>query len=197
MSQACSLRCSLSLCSCIHFISSFPLTHSFTRSVSPPSARSSSLPSHHLVSTSQLPLPAFSPSLTTSLPLSLLLSLSPSLTTSLPDCWSALMPTLTRADAHISSLYFLGATEKLLVIGGNNTETVVTSFCVDSQCWGRVQSMERTALIGQGTVLDGEAFVWSLRHGAVMRLNLDSLSFSLLPTLPLPSCYESLFHLCF
>lgn len=113
------------------------------------------------------------------------------------DCWSELLPTLTKVDAHIPSLYFLGATDRLLVIGGNNTETVVTSFCVDAQCWGRVQSMENTALIGQGTVLDREVYMSSLRHDGVIRLNVDSLSFSLLPPLPMPTCYESLFHLHF
>ncbi|KAG5273764.1 hypothetical protein AALO_G00155230 [Alosa alosa] len=113
------------------------------------------------------------------------------------DCWSELLPTLTRTDALMPSLYFLGATDKLLVIGGNNTETMVTSFCVDSQRWGPVRSMEKMALIGQGTVVDGEVIISSLKHDSVIRLNTDSLSFSLLPSLPIPTCYESLFHLYF
>lgn len=54
------------------------------------------------------------------------------------DCWSELFPTLTRADADLPALYFLGATDRLLVIGGNNSETLVTSFCLESQRWGQV-----------------------------------------------------------
>ncbi len=54
------------------------------------------------------------------------------------DSWSELLPTLTRADADLPALYFLGATDRLLVIGGNNSENVVTSFCVQSQRWGQV-----------------------------------------------------------
>lgn len=54
------------------------------------------------------------------------------------DSWSELLPTLTRADADLPALYFLGATDGLLVIGGNNSENVVTSFCVQSQRWGQV-----------------------------------------------------------
>uniref|UniRef100_A0A3Q3L6M5 Kelch-like protein 42 n=1 Tax=Mastacembelus armatus TaxID=205130 RepID=A0A3Q3L6M5_9TELE len=55
------------------------------------------------------------------------------------DCWSELLPTLTRADTDLPTLYFLGATDRLLVIGGNNSENVVTSFCVQSQKWGQVR----------------------------------------------------------
>ena len=54
------------------------------------------------------------------------------------DSWSELLPTLTRADADLPTLHFLGATDRLLVIGGNNSENVVTSFCVQSQRWGQV-----------------------------------------------------------
>ncbi len=57
---------------------------------------------------------------------------------SLLDSWSELLPTLTRADADLPALYFLGATDRLLVIGGNNQENVVTSFCLQSQRWGQV-----------------------------------------------------------
>lgn len=59
------------------------------------------------------------------------------------DSWSELLPTLTRADADLPTLYFLGATDKLLVIGGNNSDNVVTSFCVDSQKWGQVRQTKR------------------------------------------------------
>lgn len=55
------------------------------------------------------------------------------------DSWSELLPTLTRVDADLPALYFLGATDRLLVIGGNNSETVITSFCLQSQRWGQVQ----------------------------------------------------------
>lgn len=55
------------------------------------------------------------------------------------DSWSELLPTLARADADLPTLYFLGATDRLVIIGGNNTENVVTSFCVQSKRWGQVQ----------------------------------------------------------
>lgn len=54
------------------------------------------------------------------------------------DSWSELLPTLTRADADLPALYFLGATDRLIVIGGNNSESVVTSFCVQSHRWEQV-----------------------------------------------------------
>lgn len=54
------------------------------------------------------------------------------------DSWSELLPTLTRADVDLLTLYFLGAADKLLVIGGNNANNVVTSFCVKSKKWGQV-----------------------------------------------------------
>lgn len=58
---------------------------------------------------------------------------------SLPaDSWLELLPTLTRADAELPALYFLGATDRLLVIGGNNTETLITSFCPHTKKWGQV-----------------------------------------------------------
>lgn len=58
---------------------------------------------------------------------------------SLPkDSWLELLPTLTRADADLPALYFLGATDRLLVVGGNNTETVITSFCPHTKKWGQV-----------------------------------------------------------
>lgn len=64
---------------------------------------------------------------------------------SLPkDSWSELLPTLTRADADLPALHFLGATDRLLVIGGNNTETVVTSFCPLAKRWGQVR-MEQSS----------------------------------------------------
>ncbi|XP_040894568.1 actin-binding protein IPP isoform X2 [Toxotes jaculatrix] len=68
------------------------------------------------------------------------------------DSWSELLPTLTRADADIPTLYFLGVTDRLLVIGGNNSENVMTSFCVQTQKWGQVHRTEKVAFAGQGTV---------------------------------------------
>lgn len=55
------------------------------------------------------------------------------------DSWIELHPTLTRADIDLPALYFLGATDRLVVIGGNNSETLITSFCLHSQRWGQVQ----------------------------------------------------------
>lgn len=54
------------------------------------------------------------------------------------DTWCELLPTLTRTDEDIPSIYFLGATDKLFVIGGNNSENMVASFSVESQQWGKV-----------------------------------------------------------
>lgn len=62
------------------------------------------------------------------------------------DSWSELLPTLTRADADLPALYFLGATDTLLIIGGNNTETVMTSFCLQAQRWGQVQIKQRSSV---------------------------------------------------
>ncbi|XP_030646320.1 kelch-like protein 42 [Chanos chanos] len=113
------------------------------------------------------------------------------------DSWTELYPTLTRTNADIPSLYFLGATDKLVVIGGNNVETVVTSFCVNSHRWGQIRVMEKMALIGQGTVLNDEIYVSGIHQDSIVKINLHSLSVSPLPSLPIPSCYESLFHLYF
>lgn len=55
------------------------------------------------------------------------------------DFWSELLPTLSRADADLPTLYFLGAAESLSVIGGNNSDNVVTSFCLKSQKWEQVR----------------------------------------------------------
>lgn len=60
--------------------------------------------------------------------------------------WSELLPTLTKANADLPSLYFLGATDRLFVIGGNNSENVVTSFCVESGKWGQVRPPPKRSL---------------------------------------------------
>ncbi|XP_028813901.1 kelch-like protein 21 [Denticeps clupeoides] len=111
------------------------------------------------------------------------------------DSWSELLPTLTCADANIPSLYFLGATDGLLVIGGSSTHTLVTTFCVESRKWGRIRATHNVPLIGQGTVLGDELYMSSTEN--IVRLNIGSLAWSPLPSLPVPSSYESLLHLHF
>lgn len=60
---------------------------------------------------------------------------------SVADSWCELLSTLTRADADLPVLYFLmGASDKLVVNGGNNLHDVVTSFYVRSQKWGQVKT---------------------------------------------------------
>ncbi|KAL4617955.1 kelch repeat and BTB domain-containing protein 11-like [Arapaima gigas] len=113
------------------------------------------------------------------------------------DTWTEMLPTLTRADAEIPSLYFLGATDRLYIIGGNNSENVVTSFCVASHRWGRVRPVEKMALVGQGTVLGADVYMPAVELNAIIRLNLHSLSVHDLPPLPLSTSYEALFHLHF
>ncbi|XP_036375633.1 kelch repeat and BTB domain-containing protein 11 [Megalops cyprinoides] len=113
------------------------------------------------------------------------------------DSWSELLPTLTRANAEIPSLYFLGAMDRLYVIGGTNFENVVTSFCVESQRWGTLRAMEKMALAGQGTVLNSEVYMPAIEHNSIARINLQSLSVHHLPPLPISTSYEALFHLYF
>ncbi|XP_075998518.1 kelch repeat and BTB domain-containing protein 13 [Genypterus blacodes] len=113
------------------------------------------------------------------------------------DSWTELLPTLTRADADLPTLYFLGATDKLLVIGGNNSENVITSFCVQSQKWGKVQRAEKVALVGQGTVLGDQVLVPSIQHNTVVSLDVHTLSLRILPPLPVPTRYEAIFQLHF
>ncbi|KAI5623825.1 kelch repeat and BTB domain-containing protein 13-like [Silurus asotus] len=113
------------------------------------------------------------------------------------DCWSELLPTLTRTDADMPTLHFLGSTNRLIVIGGNNVETVVTSFCVENRKWGLIRSMEKTALIGQGTVFNEDVYMSGHQEDTIYRLNIHSLSLSTLPSLPVCTCYESFFHLFF
>lgn len=114
----------------------------------------------------------------------------------LSDCWCELLPTLTRTNADLPILHFLGANKsQLVVIGGNNSKTMVTSFCMDSQKWGRVRAMEKTTLIGQGTILHNEVYMSGTKDNSVVKLNLDSLSLCPLPSLPFSTCYESIFHL--
>ncbi|KAJ8003098.1 hypothetical protein DPEC_G00165840 [Dallia pectoralis] len=113
------------------------------------------------------------------------------------DLWSELLPTLARADANLPSLYFLGATDRLFVIGGNNIQNVVTSFCVESGKWGQVKGAEKVALAGQGTVLGDQVYMPSIQHNAAVKLDLYSGSFTVLPPLPIYTRYEAVFHLAF
>ncbi|KAJ8388620.1 hypothetical protein AAFF_G00131850 [Aldrovandia affinis] len=113
------------------------------------------------------------------------------------DSWSELLPTLTRADAEIPSLYFLGATDKLCLIGGTKSENVVTSFCVETQRWGKVRATEKIAIAGQGTILNNEVYMPAIEHDSIVKINLHSLSVLHLPPLPFSTSYEALFHLHF
>ncbi|XP_062318288.1 kelch-like protein 6 isoform X1 [Osmerus eperlanus] len=113
------------------------------------------------------------------------------------DTWCELLPTLTRTDANIPSVYFLGATDKLFVIGGNNSENLVASFSVEFQQWGKVQVAEKVALAGQGAVLGNQVYMPGIEHNAIVRLDLNTLSLSVLPPLPISTNYEALFHLHF
>ncbi|XP_077371926.1 kelch repeat and BTB domain-containing protein 11 isoform X2 [Festucalex cinctus] len=93
------------------------------------------------------------------------------------DLWSELLPTLTRADADLPALYFLmGASDKLVVIGGNNSHNVVTSFCVRSQKWGQVHSVQKVAFAGQGALLDSQVVMPSVEHNSVATMDLQALS---------------------
>ncbi|KAF3854706.1 hypothetical protein F7725_022761 [Dissostichus mawsoni] len=83
------------------------------------------------------------------------------------NSWSELLPTLARADADLPTLYFLGATDRLVIIGGNNSENVVTSFCVQSKRWGQVHRAEKVAFAGQGTVVGDQVLLPSIEHNAV------------------------------
>lgn len=113
------------------------------------------------------------------------------------DSWSELLPTLTKADADLPALYFLGASDRLFVIGGNNSENVVTSFCLQSQRWGQVHTTEKVAFAGQGTVVDDHVLMPSIDHNTVATMDLRTLSLRALPPLPISTCYEAVFYLHF
>ncbi|XP_067356470.1 kelch-like protein 42 isoform X2 [Channa argus] len=113
------------------------------------------------------------------------------------DSWCELLPTLTRADADLPTLYFLGATDRLLVIGGNNSENVVTSFCVQSQKWGQVHRTEKVAFAGQGTVAGDQVMLPCIEHNTVAVMDLHTFSLRALPALPISTSYEAVFYLHF
>uniref|UniRef100_A0A1A8BIB2 Uncharacterized protein n=1 Tax=Nothobranchius kadleci TaxID=1051664 RepID=A0A1A8BIB2_NOTKA len=109
------------------------------------------------------------------------------------DSWTEMLLTLTRADEGLPILYFLGATDELLVIGGNNSENIVTSFCVQSKKWGQVHRTEKVAHVGQGTLVGNQLLMPSIDHNTVIRMDLQTVSISELPPLPVSSRYEAVF----
>ncbi|XP_007545683.1 kelch-like protein 42 [Poecilia formosa] len=113
------------------------------------------------------------------------------------DSWSELLPTLTRADVDLPTLYFLGAADELLVIGGNNSGNVVTSFHVKSKRWGKIHRTERVSYAGQGTLVGDQLLMSSIDHNTVVRLDLSTLTFRRLPPLLVPMRYEAIFYLYF
>nr|XP_057932131.1 kelch-like protein 42 [Doryrhamphus excisus] len=114
------------------------------------------------------------------------------------DSWSEMLPTLTRTDADLPTLYFLGASsEKLLVIGGSNSHNVMTSFCVRSHKWGQVHELRKAALAGQGTILGGQVVMPSLEQNTVVTMDLETLNIRTFPPLPISVCYEALVYLHF
>ncbi|XP_054887998.1 kelch repeat and BTB domain-containing protein 11 [Poeciliopsis prolifica] len=113
------------------------------------------------------------------------------------DSWSELLPTLTRADVDLPTLYFLGATDELLVIGGNNSSNVVTSFHVKSKKWGKIHRTERVSFAGQGTHVGDQLLMSSIDHDTVVRLDLSALTIRTLPALLIPMRYEAIFYLYF
>ncbi|XP_015276152.1 PREDICTED: kelch domain-containing protein 7B, partial [Gekko japonicus] len=113
------------------------------------------------------------------------------------DAWQELLPTLTRADADLPGLYFLGGTEPLFVVGGNSRGNVVTSFSVASRQWGPLRSLPKCGLAGQGLALEGLLYMASPDLGAILMVDLAGPDCALLPPPPFPLCYESLFLLHF
>ncbi|XP_061824022.1 kelch repeat and BTB domain-containing protein 13 isoform X2 [Nerophis lumbriciformis] len=112
------------------------------------------------------------------------------------DSWSELRPPLTRAHVHLPVLYFLGASaDRLLVVGGDNSHNVMTSFCVRSQQWGQVHRLPKAALVGQGTLVGQQVLMASLEHNTVVTMDQQSLSFTTFPPLPTSVCYEAVFYL--
>ncbi|XP_061679853.1 kelch-like protein 42 [Syngnathoides biaculeatus] len=113
------------------------------------------------------------------------------------DLWRELLPTLSRADADLPALYFLGASDDLLVIGGNNWHNVVTSFCVGSRRWAKARTVQKLALAGQGALLGEQLAMPSAEHDSVLMMDVQTLALKVLPPLPIPVCYEAIFYLHF
>ncbi|XP_064878219.1 uncharacterized protein LOC135573294 [Oncorhynchus nerka] len=113
------------------------------------------------------------------------------------ELWSELLPTLTKATVDLPSLYFLGTTDRLFVIGGNNSENVVAAFCVVSGQWGQVRQPPECYLDGQGTVLGDQVYMPGIEHSTAVMLDRHSLSLTVLPPLPICTRYEVLLQLSF
>ncbi|XP_006008230.1 kelch repeat and BTB domain-containing protein 11 isoform X2 [Latimeria chalumnae] len=113
------------------------------------------------------------------------------------DCWTELLPTLTRTDANIPSIYFFSAAERLYLIGGNNRENIVTSFCTETRRWGEVHAVPKVCLAGQGTLIDQHVYMPAPELNMVIKLGLHTLTLTPLLPLPFPASYEVLFELSF
>ncbi|XP_039354793.1 kelch-like protein 42 [Mauremys reevesii] len=113
------------------------------------------------------------------------------------DTWQELLPTLTRADADLPGLYFLGGSEPLYVVGGNARENVVISFSPGARLWGPARSLPKCSLAGQGVALGSRLFMAAPELGTVLALELGSLACCPLPAPPFSLSYEAVFLLHF
>nr|XP_028602390.1 kelch-like protein 42 [Podarcis muralis] len=113
------------------------------------------------------------------------------------DTWQELLPTLTRADADLPGLYFLGGTEPLFVVGGNAQDNVVTSFCPSTRQWGPARTLPKCSLAGQGLALDGTLYMASSDLEALLEVELGVPDCRQLPPPPFPLSYEAIFLLHF
>uniref|UniRef100_A0A8C3FKJ5 BTB domain-containing protein n=1 Tax=Chrysemys picta bellii TaxID=8478 RepID=A0A8C3FKJ5_CHRPI len=86
------------------------------------------------------------------------------------DTWQELLPTLTRADADLPGLYFLGGSEPLYVVGGNAQENVVISFSPGARRWGPARSLPKCSLAGQGVAWGSRLFMAAPELGTVLAL---------------------------
>ncbi|XP_062990541.1 kelch repeat and BTB domain-containing protein 11-like [Elgaria multicarinata webbii] len=112
------------------------------------------------------------------------------------DTWQELLPTLTRADADLPGLYFLGGTEPLYVVGSNAQGNVVTSFSPSGRQWGPVRPLPKCSLAGQGLAVGGLLYMASPDLGAVLEVELGGPGCRPLPP-PFPLFYEAFFLLHF
>uniref|UniRef100_A0A6J0UJI7 Kelch repeat and BTB domain-containing protein 13-like n=1 Tax=Pogona vitticeps TaxID=103695 RepID=A0A6J0UJI7_9SAUR len=113
------------------------------------------------------------------------------------DTWQELLPTLTRADANLPGLYFLGGTEPLYVVGGNAQDNVVTTFSLCRHQWGPARALPKCSLAGQGLTWEGRLYMASPDLGAVLEVDLGVPDCRPLPPPPFPLFYEAFFLLHF